>query len=152
QIKEGYTTAIFNFDRGPRFYASLGFDGGMWFGNDGTYDDKNSYWIEAKAGQFLSSFTKGWFPVTGYWVKKYINFTNTYTNGGDYNSINYAWPIMRMSGLYLLYAEAMNEANGPSTEIYKYLNMIRARVGLPTVQDSWDHYSNSPGKYTTKDG
>src|SRR5690606_29804188 len=32
-IKEGYTTAKLNFDREPRFYADLGFDGGRWYGH-----------------------------------------------------------------------------------------------------------------------
>lgn len=32
-IRNGFTTAYLNFDREPRFYADLGFDGGIWQGN-----------------------------------------------------------------------------------------------------------------------
>jgi hypothetical protein len=51
-----------------------------------------------------------------------------------------------------MYAEAQNEFAGPSAEIYGYLNHIRARAGLPTVQDAWTNYSITPGKYQSKDG
>ncbi|MNR40831.1 hypothetical protein D3C85_1591580 [compost metagenome] len=33
-VKQGYTTARLNFDREPRFYADLGFDGGVWYKYD----------------------------------------------------------------------------------------------------------------------
>jgi hypothetical protein len=38
----GYSTAQLNFDREDRFYASLGFDGGVWYGQ-GKYDDLNTW-------------------------------------------------------------------------------------------------------------
>ena len=38
-IKKGYTTVRMNFDREPRFYASLGFDGGHWMGMLSSYND-----------------------------------------------------------------------------------------------------------------
>ena len=50
-IKEGYTTAKFNFDRENRFYGALGFDGGIWYGL-GRYDDNNAFWFEGKLGQY----------------------------------------------------------------------------------------------------
>jgi hypothetical protein len=66
--------------------------------------------------------------------------------------INYPWPEMRLSDLYLLYSEALNEAQGPVADVYTYVNRIRARAGLPTVQDSWTNFSINPTRYTTKDG
>jgi hypothetical protein len=59
---------------------------------------------------------------------------------------------MKLNDLYLLYAEALNEVSGPSEEVYTYINKIRARAGLQTVQASWSVYSNNPTKYTTQAG
>jgi SusD family. len=62
---------------------------------------------------------------------------------------------MRLSDLYLLYAEAINEAEGPdgqhSSEMFKYIDMVRERAGLKGVKESWDTYTNNQ-KYTTKEG
>ena len=38
-IEQGYITAQLNFDREPRFYAFLGFDGGKWVGALTSYND-----------------------------------------------------------------------------------------------------------------
>lgn len=150
-IKEGYTTAAFNFDREARFYGGLGFDGGIWYGQ-GKYDDNDSYWFEGKLGQYGGKTGVSWHSVTGYYPKRYNHYTNTAVNRNTWNSIDYAWPLLRLSDCYLLYAEAMNEAYGPSDEVYHYLNIIRSKTGLPTVQYAWENFSRNPGKYTTKDG
>lgn len=58
-----------------------------------------------------------------------------------------------MADLYLMYAEALNETlASPSADVYEYINKIRTRAGLQTVQTSWTTYSNNPGKYTSKEG
>jgi hypothetical protein len=59
---------------------------------------------------------------------------------------------MRLSDLYLLYSEALNESEGPSAEVYKYLDLVRARAGLGTVESSWTNYSTNPTKFTNQDG
>src|SRR5690606_2450303 len=59
---------------------------------------------------------------------------------------------MRLADLYLLYAEALNEVSGPEPEVYEYVNLVRARAGLPTVEDSWTRYSRQPTKFTHQDG
>jgi hypothetical protein len=51
-----------------------------------------------------------------------------------------------MAGLYLLYAEALNEVNGPTPEAISYVDMIRARAGLKGVVSSWATYSSNPTK------
>lgn len=150
-IKEGYTTVSFNFDRGSRFYGGLGFDGGIWYGN-GNYDDNDPYWLECKLGQLNGTLSPGWHPVTGYYVKKYTNYTNTRVDRHTYSSINYPWVMLRLGDLYLLYAESLNEINGPTDEVFHYLDQIRDKAGLPGVKESWDNYSINPGKYATKNG
>ncbi len=44
-------------------------------------------------------------------------------------------PIMRWGDALLMYAEALNEANGPSPEVYDALNQIRKRAGMPDVKE-----------------
>jgi hypothetical protein len=51
-----------------------------------------------------------------------------------------------------LYAEAKNEANGPSSQVYKYLNKVRTHAGIPTVQDAWTKWSTQSNQYKTKEG
>ncbi|MEC3880441.1 RagB/SusD family nutrient uptake outer membrane protein [Parapedobacter sp. 10938] len=150
-IKEGYTTAEFNFDRESRFYGGLGFDGGIWYGQ-GKYDDDDTYWYEGKLGQFGGKTGISWHSVTGYYPKRHNHYTNTTINRNTWNTIDYPWPMLRLSDLYLLYAEAMNEAYGPSDEVYQYLNIIRAKADLPTVQSAWENFSRNPKKYTTQEG
>ncbi|WNH10983.1 RagB/SusD family nutrient uptake outer membrane protein [Thalassobellus suaedae] len=59
---------------------------------------------------------------------------------------------MRLADLYLLYAETLNEANGTSSEVKKYLDLIRERAGLLGVDDSWANFSTNPSKPQTKEG
>ena len=58
--------------------------------------------------------------------------------------------------LYLLYAECINEYEGPdgahSDELFDAINAIRSRAKIPDVKTSWDNYSNNPGYYGTKLG
>lgn len=39
--------------------------------------------------------------------------------------------LFRVGSLYLDYAEALNEAEGPVDDVYKYVDAIRKRAGLP---------------------
>ena len=63
---------------------------------------------------------------------------------------------MRLADLYLLFAEAVNEAEGPngahSAQMFRCLDAIRERAGIPGVKEAWDKYSDTPGKYTTQAG
>jgi hypothetical protein len=54
--------------------------------------------------------------------------------------------------LFLLYAEALNEANGDKSQMFKYINAVRERAKLPSVEFSWENYSTNPSKYTSQAG
>lgn len=57
----------------------------------------------------------------------------------DRNEHRPQWPYLRLAEVYLSYAEILNYLNnGPSPDAYKYLNMVRARVGLKPVPDNLD--------------
>jgi hypothetical protein len=149
-IMEGYTTAKLHFKRENRFYASIGFDGGVWYGQ-GRFNDNDPFYLMGKMGQSAGVIDREFHSPTGYWPKKMVHPENEVRNTG-YVQVWYPWPIIRLADLYLLYAEAANEYGGPSDEVYQYINLVRERAGLPTVQDSWSNYSTSPDKYLSKAG
>jgi hypothetical protein len=150
-ILQGYTTAALHFNREARFYASLGFDGGIWYGQ-GKFDDKATFNVQAKALQTAGGSSGERYSGTGYWPKKLVNFNNVIGPVNTYEMRDYPWPVMRLADLYLLYAEALNEFSGPGAEVYQYINLVRTRAGLKSVEESWTNFSRNPGKYTTKDG
>jgi hypothetical protein len=148
-ILEGYKTSILNFDREPRFYADLGFDGAIWYKFDSGSDDTRWH-IEAKYKDYAGSSDAFDYNVTGYYIKKLVNWEQTFGGGTLYKE--YAWPELRLSDLYLMYAEALNEVNGPTAEVLQYVDAIRTRAGLAGVAVSWQNFSSNPTKYTTLDG
>lgn len=153
-LKEGYTTANLNFNREPRFYAGLGFDGGIWYGQ-GRYDDKSTdlLYVQSKSGQAAAKITESSYSTTGYWPKKVVHFQSIIGDGNTFTRQNYPWPVIRLADLYLMYAEALNEiSSAPVPEVYQYINRVRSRAGIPEVEDAWTNYSRNPGKFQTQAG
>jgi hypothetical protein len=149
-VKTGYQTARVNFNREPRFYASVAFDGGIWFGN-GIYDQNNPFYVQARGNTSLAGpKDRNTINITGYWPKKLVHYQSVYDDG--FQPVHFHLPKMRLSGLYLLYAEALNEASGPTADVYSYVNQVRQRAGIPTVEAAWTTYSRNPSKISTKEG
>lgn len=146
----GYITADLNFDREDRFYGTLGFDGGKLFGQGKTKENEQ-YNINMKYTQSAGIARTDCYIVTGYFPKKLINY-QTILNASSTTARYYVWPVIRLADLYLLCAEALNEAMGPSDEAFRMLDLVRERAGLKGVKESWSKYSKNPGKYTTQDG
>ncbi|MGV6946919.1 RagB/SusD family nutrient uptake outer membrane protein [Sphingobacterium kyonggiense] len=146
-----YKTAKLNLDRENRFYATLGFDGGTWYGQ-GVYDEPSSFKVMSKKGQAMVSSNVNYYNLTGYFAKKLVPFKYELKSDGSTNPVTYPWPIIRLSDLYLYYAEALNEVSGPSDEVFQYVNAIRERAGLKGVKESWTQYSNNPNKPNSKEG
>jgi hypothetical protein len=159
-IEKGYTTCKLNFNREPRFYADLGFDGGKWVGALDNYNDlkaEDIFDVECRMGKALAKSSKDGGPVTGYYPKKMFPYTcRMSATNTALSSRWYPWPMIRLADLYLLYAESINEAEGPSgahsKEMFQYVDSVRKRAGIPDVKTSWDTYSTSPGFYNTKAG
>lgn len=151
-IKPDYTTIELHFNREPRFYASIAFDGGVWYGQ-GIVTESNNWYVQAKAGQPSGRVSNQKYSITGYWPKKLQNPLSVYSASAfaRYQS-GYPWPVIRLADLYLMYAEASNEVNGPGADAFQYIDLIRARAGLQGVQQSWAQYSTNPDKPSTKEG
>ena len=163
-LERGYETAKLNFDREPRFYAFLGFDGGKWLGQltDAQYNDIAPEMlpkVKCRLGQYAAKSGSNVGPVTGYFPKKTFPHQNVVTSSNGTTNIStyyFSFPIMRLADLYLLYAEAINEAEGPngphSEEMFHYINLVRERAHIPDVKEAWDNYSTNPGYYNTQAG
>ncbi len=100
----------------------VGFVSGTW----------NSVVIDAN-GEKLP--TVNWGNTTGpngYIFRKFVrNYAGQGLGEGDY-----AWPIMRLADVYLMYAEASNEAYGPLPDAIELVNKIRHRGNLPPLAAS----------------
>lgn len=149
-IKSGYTTIKNNFNREVRYYANIGFDGGVWYGN-GVTDQNNPLYIEAK-GPDSKAGPKDRVRINmlAIWPKKLVSYLTVFNDGVQQEA--FRLPRMRLADLYLLYAECLNEASGPSPEVYDYIDRVRARAGLEGVVTSWAQYSTQPNKPSTKEG
>lgn len=140
-------TAKLNLNREARFYSALGFDRGI----NRTW---GSLWkLKMRKGETHGRIANtGDYLVTGYALKKLVHQDS---EGDTYNkAITYPWPMVRLSELYLNYAEALNEFSGPSQEVYDALNKIRERAGIPLVEEAWSNatYAATLNKHTTQDG
>lgn len=150
-IKEGYSTAGLNFDREPRFYADLVFDGSVWFGSS-FLNEENPLYAQMKLTGSAGSYFANGHNLTGYSAKKINNYRTAVVTGSTATPVYYAWPVIRLADVYLLYAEALNEAGGSQSDVLFYLDKIRARAGLAGVEESWRLYSNRPDKPLTQAG
>lgn len=155
-IQKGEQTAVLNFYREPRYYSTLGFDRGKWYGNSyKNYpdDDSEALYPKNRFGEYSSVFNPGDYNATGYWPKKLVSINTMYRDPNSVTTETYPFPDMRFADLLLLCAEALNESKeAPDTEVYQYIDMVRARAGLKGVVESWANYSNQPDKPKTKAG
>lgn len=67
--------------------------------------------------------------LSGLQSRKFVrNYGGQTRSSGDYN-----WPLMRLADVFLMYAEATNEVNGPQADAIALVNRVRARGKLPAL-------------------
>lgn len=101
-------------NRDPRFYKIIIYHGSTWQGSVMDITPTSSMF---SAGTFL----------TGYFVRKYVPeevMKNTSTT--SYHN----WIFFRLAEMYLNYAEAMNEVEGPTQRVRDAVNIVRSRSGV----------------------
>lgn len=121
---------FFYMDLDPRFQQSIVYNGCKWSTNPDViiqyYDGADG----VGNGLEGSSQSKSEYM---YAFRKYFN---------DYEKSRNGWvpmhPIMRLAELYLIFAEASNEYEGPSTAVFDKLDVIRERSGMSYVNRSLD--------------
>jgi len=70
-IRVGHQTAILNFDREIRFYANLGFDGGLWYGNS-KFDSDDQWVVYAKLSETGGKWLNHSFSIRVIFVKNWL--------------------------------------------------------------------------------
>jgi hypothetical protein len=66
---------------------------------------------------------------SGYVFRKFVrNYAGQGRSEGDF-----AWPVVRLADVYLMYAEATNEVSGPQADAIDLVNKVRHRGNLPPL-------------------
>lgn len=124
-------------DRDPRFYIDVIYNQATLNGWSGG---KAQIYYEIKNGSPVYSelLNQSYLGITrtGYYTRKRVANHSTKAQGNK----DYTDPIIRLGELYLNYAEAANEAYGPSTpapgatmNAIQAINLIRTRIAMPNV-------------------
>lgn len=158
----GQHTIQFNLDREPRYYAWVGFQGGFYeilsSQSNGAYSNDPSYkkYSSEGKGKLVCNFLEGGncarnsrtndYSPTGYLNKKGVDPGHDVSKSLK-SPPSYPWPLIRLAELYLGYAESCVET-GDLPQAKTYLNKIRERAGIPTVEKSWE---NIAGKTLNKE-
>lgn len=139
-------TARMHFGREPRFYATFGFDRAL----ARTRGDLGElFTVQTRYGEVngMNTSDPDW-NISGYAVLKLIHPSWGY----QADQITHApWPIIRLAELYLAYAEALNEVEGPTETVIHYIDLVRARAGIPGIREAWAK-SKNPAKPNSKEG
>lgn len=136
----GYDAAHPFKGRDPRMAMSILYPGADYIkadGSTGIFNTLDKTIGGAANANYMTSADNA--SKTGLTWNKYLNPITQYANIWASN----ACPIVfRYAEVLMTWAEAENELNGPSADVYKKLDEIRARVGMPAVDQA---------KYNTKD-
>jgi hypothetical protein len=108
-------------NRDPRLASTVFCNGAAWLGRtvqtyDGGVDRPAGY------GNATSGETR-----TGYYMRKFLSPSGT---PSSYTNVEHDFPIIRYAEILLDFAEATNEASGPTAAVYNAINLIRQRAGL----------------------
>lgn len=77
--------------------------------------------------EYLTYNTDG--SNSGYVFRKFVrNYAGQGRSDGDYT-----FPVMRLADVFLMYAEATNELNGPQADAIEVVNKVRHRANLPDL-------------------
>ena len=118
----GYNPQQPYLNRDPRFYNNLIYNDQTWIGRK----------VEIYTGGRDVSATANIYTKTGYYLKRL--WPEQIRKSGDKGLLNYV--LFRYAETLLNYAEALNEADGPISEVYATINTIRTRAGMPALPNS----------------
>lgn len=115
-------------NRDKRFYATILYNGALWRG--GTIRTDVNPVIGNTVSNFFDENNSHQGTFTGYYFHKYIDPQIT-PGGADKSGSNAI--LLRLGEVYLNFAEAQNELNGPIAEVYAKINLLRQRAGIPDL-------------------
>lgn len=121
--------------RDPRLSATIIYPGCDW--NGSVYNSLDQFLNGAKNPDYSATGDNA--TKTAYNWRKYADPFNQYPSMGKAN----VCPIIfRYAEVLLTWAEAENELNGPSAQVYEKIDQVRQRAGMPAVDRT---------KYNTKE-
>ncbi len=109
-------------NRDPRFYVTILYHGATWLDRNNTTKSALNFSVTSTTGDAFGTSTR-----TGFLFRKLCNENATGNTG---LSPNAGFIVSRYAEILLNYAEALNEYQGPNTEVYKAVEQIRQRAGL----------------------
>ncbi len=109
--------------RDPRFYETVWYNGALYDNINGNIHTVETFIGGSDQLLKVPPYTRN--THTGYYLRKYIDprIQSTQTSTAT-------WKKYRLAELYLNLAEAENEVNGPTGEVYAAVNKIRERAGM----------------------
>lgn len=114
--------------RDPRFYATVWYNGASYDNIAGRIHTIETF-IGGKDGLTRTSNLTN--TRTGYYLRKFIDPKIPINQ--DKNA---RWKKYRLAEIYLNYAEAENEANGPTPAAQEAVNVIRRRSNMPNLPNT----------------
>ena len=120
----GYNDEAMWSNRDPRLEATVLHHGFAW-GNSTVRPDNRINVIYGMADNPAGNANS---TPTGYYMAKYI--PAEILSGTHAGSAYRLWTIIRYAEILLNYAEALNEAQGPSATVFDLLDQIRHRAGI----------------------
>ncbi len=119
-------------NREPRFYANLGITGGYW--RSYTQCIATNFFYDGPGGRHNSLVNNSFWSAIG--AQKVVHINSK--AGNAMTVVSYPLPLIRMSDLYLMKAEALNETlSAPNADVWAAINMVRDRAGIPKVEDAY---------------
>lgn len=141
----GNTLAL-NLNREPRFNAWIGYHNGMYEITRGAqkqllmkFRKNDAHGIQGRSNNY---------SPTGYLNKKGVHPLLVQ----DQLSVtqNYPWPVVRLAELYLNYAEALIEYGDDLATAKTYIDRVRTRAGIPTIDEAWASIGGAADKATLR--
>lgn len=105
----------------PRFRATVAYQGSDW---NAEFQNLN---FDPAGGGGTNARPN---DLTGMWVRKHV--PREWSGNLETNAVR-NFTLSRLADVYLMFAEAKNEADGPTGDAYEYVNRVRNRAGLPDL-------------------
>jgi len=127
------TTLALNLNREPRFNAWIAYHN-SYYEIERNGQDQIVAQFRKDDGQGIQNRSNNYSP-TGYLNKKGVH---PQLNQNTLQvSEQYPWPKIRLAELYLNYAEALIEYGEDFATAKEYIDRVRERAGIPSIDEAW---------------
>ncbi|MDD6253840.1 MAG: RagB/SusD family nutrient uptake outer membrane protein [Bacteroidales bacterium] len=130
QEGSGYRKLHPYFGRDPRFESTIWHDESRFCGIEFQTWRRDVTSSKADGKDYITGYSR-----TGYYLRKYMDVDLNPTTAV---TLPNCYPIIRYADILLLYAEALNELNGPEDPgVAEAVNLVRSRASMPDLQTTF---------------